>query len=200
MTDQILWFATRGAGVVTLLLTSAVASLGLLTVTRWQSSGWPRFLTAELHRTLALTSVVLLAIHVVTAIVDPYTSLGIAAAVVPLASTYRPVAVAFGVVSVDLFLAVLITSLVRDRIGLRAWRAVHWLAYGSWPLAVLHSVTAGSDAFSPWLLAVSGASVVAVALALVIRLSVAGSPRSRLAEVAGRSSSLQPMSAKDARR
>ena len=87
MTDQLLWFATRGAGVVSLLLASGVVVLGLLTTARWQRPGWPRFLTAELHRTVALVSVVFTALHVVTAIVDPYAQLGILAAIVPLASS-----------------------------------------------------------------------------------------------------------------
>ncbi len=191
MTDQILWFATRGAGIVSLLLSTGVVCLGLVTVVRWQGSGWPRFLTVELHRTVALLSLVFLGIHIATAVFDPFTSLGIVAAVVPLASSYRPVAVALGVISVDLTLAIIVTSLLRDRVGHRIWRAVHWLAYGAWPMAVLHSVTAGSDAFAPWMLAIVGVCIVAVAGALVWRLTAAASLRSSLATVTGTPSSLR---------
>ena len=140
MFDQILWFSTRGAGIVSLLLSTIVVCMGFATVARWQAPGWPRFLTVELHRSIALLSVVFVTIHVVTAILDPFTSLGVLAAIVPLASSYRPVAVALGVISVDLLLAVIITSLVRERIGHRLWRAVHWLAWAAWPMAVLHSL------------------------------------------------------------
>jgi sulfoxide reductase heme-binding subunit YedZ len=183
MSTQILWFATRGAGVVSLLLFSAVAVLGLLAVARTQAPWWPRFLTVGLHRNLALLSVVFLAIHILTAVLDPFTSLGLAAAVVPLASSYRPLAVAFGVVSVDLVAAVVITSLLRERIGHRIWRAVHWSAYAAWPLAVEHTLTAGSDAFAPWMLAITGLCVVAVAAALLWRMTAGGTNRSRLAAV-----------------
>ena len=165
MSTQILWFTTRGAGVVSLILFSAVACLGLLAVARTQTARWPRFLTVELHRNLALLSIVFLAIHIVTAIVDPFTNLGIAAALVPLASSYRPLPVAFGVVSVYLVLAIIVTSLLRERIGHRLWRAIHWASYAAWPLAVEHTLTAGSDAFSVWLLAIQGASVLAVSAA-----------------------------------
>lgn len=176
MSEQILWFASRGSGIVSLVLSSAVVCLGLLTVVRWQRPGWPRFLTVELHRRVALLSVVFLAIHIATAILDPYTSLGILAAVVPLASAYRPVAVALGVISLDMTLAVIITSLLRERLGHRTWRAVHWLAYGAWPLAVLHGFTAGSDASAPWMLAIEGACVIAVTAALAWRIT-SGDPR-----------------------
>jgi DMSO/TMAO reductase YedYZ heme-binding membrane subunit len=173
MSDQVLWFATRGFGVVSLVLSTAVVCLGFLIVVRWSRPGWPRFLTAELHRRVALLSIVFVGLHVATAILDPFTSLGLAAAIVPLASSYRPVAVAAGVISVDLVLAVIVTSLLRERLGHRAWRAVHWLAYGAWPLAVLHSLTAGSDAFAPWMVALTGLCVLAVVASLAWR-AVAG--------------------------
>ena len=185
MSTQILWFATRGSGIVSIILFSAVACLGLLGVARAQSTRWPRFLTVELHRNLALLSVAFLALHIVTAVLDPFTSLGIAAAIVPLASSYRPVAVALGVISVDLTLAVIVTSLLRERIGQRLWRAVHWAAYGAWPLAVVHTITAGSDAFAIWLLAVTALCIVAVGACLGWRLTAGGTNRSRLAAVAG---------------
>ena len=88
MNDQLYWFATRGAGVVSLLLFTAVMCIGILTTMRWQSHRWPRFLTAELHRSLALMSVVFLGFHIVTAIVDPFTNLGLAAALIPFASEH----------------------------------------------------------------------------------------------------------------
>jgi sulfoxide reductase heme-binding subunit YedZ len=188
MFDQVLWFAARGAGIVSLLLSTAVVCLGLLTAARWQRPGWPRFLTVELHRSVALVSVVFVGLHVLTAIVDPYAQLGLLAAIVPLASTYRPVAVAFGVISVDLLIAVLATSLIRDRIGQRTWRAVHWLAYAAWPLAVLHSLIAGSDAFAPWMLAMIAACCAAVVVTLAWRWSLERSGRALMPDVVERSS------------
>ena len=180
MTDQILWFATRGAGVVSLLLFTAVTCLGLLTVVRWQSGSWPRFLTAELHRNLALLSLVFLGAHIATAIMDPFTSLGLVAALIPFASSYRPLWVGLGVIAIDLIVALIVTSLLRERIGQRAWRTIHWASYAAWPLALVHGLGAGSDAFAPWLLAIQGGCSVAVGGALLWRLAVARSNRSRL--------------------
>jgi len=180
MSTQILWFATRGAGIVSLILFTAVACLGLLSAARTQSSWWPRFLTVEVHRSLALLSVAFVAVHVLTAVLDPFTHLGLAAALVPLSSAYRPLPVALGVLSVWLTAAVVVTSLVRDRIGHRAWRAIHWTSYASWPLALVHTLTAGSDAGASWLLAVAAACVLAVGVTLLVRATDAGTNRSRL--------------------
>ena len=100
---------------------------------------------AELHRTLSLFAVSLLVLHVVTAILDPFVTIGWAAAVLPFASPYRTLAIGLGALAVDLAGAVLVTSLARRRLGQRAtWRAVHWLAYLAWPVAFLHALTAGS--------------------------------------------------------
>ena len=183
MNDQILWFATRGAGVVSLLLFSAVTCLGILTVMRWQSASWPRFLTAELHRNLALLSVIFLVVHIVTAILDPFVTLGWLATVVPFASEYRPLWVGLGAISLDLLLAIVVTSLLRARVGQRAWRAVHWLAYGAWPLAVLHGIGTGSDTSAWWMRAIDVGCVAAVGAAVAWRLAAGRSNRSRLAGV-----------------
>jgi DMSO/TMAO reductase YedYZ heme-binding membrane subunit len=185
VTDQLYWFATRGAGIVSLLLFTAVVCIGIVTTMRWQSRSWPRFLTAELHRSLALMSVVFVVLHIVTAIVDPFTHLGLAAALLPFASSYRPLWVGLGVISLDLGLAVLVTSLLRAHVGQRLWRAIHWLAYGSWPLAMLHTIGSGSDSGATWMLAVEAACGGAVLVAVAWRLIAArGSNRDDLAWVA----------------
>jgi sulfoxide reductase heme-binding subunit YedZ len=194
VSDQILWFAARGAGVVSLLLFTATTCLGILTSTRWQTASWPRFLTAELHRNVALLSIAFLALHIVTAIVDPFTSLGVVAAAIPFASSYRPLWVGLGVIALDLLLAITITSLIRNVVGQRAWRAIHWAAYAAWPLALVHGLGAGTDAYSTWLLAIQGGCVLAVALALGWRIWAGGSNRDRLPEIvaAGRRAGSAP--------
>lgn len=179
MSTQILWFATRGAGIVSLLLFTAVVGLGVMTSVRWQARHWPRFLTAEVHRSIALLSVAFLALHIVTAVVDPYTALGWISALVPFASSYRPVWLGIGVISLDLVLALIVSSLLRDRIGHRAWRVIHWTAYASWPLALAHGIGTGSDASAPWMLGIDIACLGIVAAAVAWRIS-ARRPRANL--------------------
>ena len=178
MSDQLLWFATRGAGIVSLLMLTGVVVLGILNVSRWQAPSWPRFLTAGLHRNLSLLALVFLAVHIVTAIVDPFTALGPAAALIPFASSYRPLWVGLGVIAFDLLVALIVTSLIRARLGQRTWRAVHWLAYGAWPLAITHGIGAGSDAFALWMLGLDVLCAGLVGVAVVWRVATvrAGSP------------------------
>jgi DMSO/TMAO reductase YedYZ heme-binding membrane subunit len=67
-------------------------------------------------------------------------------------------------------LAVFITSLLRSRMRPGTWRAVHWLAYLSWPIALAHTFGMGTDASERWVIALGVACVLAVAAALVWRL------------------------------
>jgi methionine sulfoxide reductase heme-binding subunit len=133
--SQGLWFVSRASGLVLLVLFSAVIVLGVATRLGSAPRRWPRFVFAELHRTLALFSVAFLALHVVTAILDPFVSIGWAATVPPFLSGYRTLPIGLGTLAVDLGGAVLVTSLLRRRMGFGAWRAVHWLAYLARPVA-----------------------------------------------------------------
>lgn len=171
MNDRILWYTARGSGAVSLVLLSGVVVLGLLARARVEGRGWPRFLTVALHRDIALMSLVFLTLHVVTAVVDPFTHLGLVAATVPFGSYYRPFWLGLGTVSMELTLAVIATSLLRHVIGARAWRLIHWSSYAAWPMAVVHTLGTGTDAFSLWLLSITVLCVGGVVAALVLRIA-----------------------------
>jgi methionine sulfoxide reductase heme-binding subunit len=166
-----LWYASRATGVVTMLLLTAVLLLGILINRQGRLPGLPSFAVTGLHRNISLLAVAFLAIHVITAIVDPYVTIGLAAAVLPFASAYKPFWLGLGAISLDLVAALIVTSLARGRMGRRAWRGIHWLAYAAWPLAVAHSLGSSSDAHGGLVLGVLAGCVLAVVGALAWRLS-----------------------------
>lgn len=179
MNDTLLWYTTRGAGVVSMVLLSGVMALGLCTRARAGGRRWPRFLTAALHRDLALMAMAFLGLHIVTAVVDPYTHLGITAAIVPFGSSYRTVWLGLGTIAVELMLALVATSLVRGVIGQRVWRAVHWLALASWPVAIAHGLGTGSNSGSTWMRAITALCIAGVLGAAALRLRSPGDPLAR---------------------
>ncbi|HEX2321844.1 MAG TPA: ferric reductase-like transmembrane domain-containing protein [Streptosporangiaceae bacterium] len=169
--SQGLWLVSRASGVVLLILFSAVVVLGISTRTGATSRRWPRFAVAELHRTLSLFAVALLGLHVATALLDPYVSIGWISAVLPFTSHYETLAIGAGTLAVDIGGAVLITSLLRNRLGLRVWRAIHYLAYLAWPIAFVHAITAAVyDQHLWWVAASEWGSLTAVATAVIVRL------------------------------
>src|SRR5450755_4144782 len=145
-----MWYLTRGTGMMALLLLTTSMFLGIVAVNRWQSSRWPRFVTAALHRNLSLLSVVFVAVHVATTVIDGFAPIGWLDAVIPFRSPYRPLWLGLGAVSTDLLIAMIGTSLLRGRLGYRAWRAVHWSAYACWPVALLHGMGTGTDIRLGW--------------------------------------------------
>ena len=172
-----LWYLTRGSGAVALLLLTASVSLGVVTTLRLATARWPRFAVGRLHRNLTLLSVVFVALHVLTTVADGYAPIGLKDAVVPFASPYRPVWLGLGAVAFDLLLALVVTSYLRRHIGVRVWRGVHWLAYVSWPVALVHSLGTGSDARTSWLVALGFVCVAAVAASVLARVAVGGGTR-----------------------
>ena len=167
--EAVYWFLTRGLGVSALLLLTASLALGVLTSVRWRAQRWPRFVTAGLHRNLTLLAIAFVALHVVTTVADGYTPIGLKDAVIPFVSPYRPIWLGLGAIAFDLLIALVVTSLLRERIGYRVWRYVHWLAYAAWPVALVHALGTGTDARLGWMRSIGAACVAVVALAVLAR-------------------------------
>jgi hypothetical protein len=155
---------------VTLLLLTASVVLGVANVGRLHSTRWPRFVIEGVHRNVSLLAIAVLIVHIATSVLDPFAGIHLIDAVVPFVGSYRPFWLGLGAFASDLLLAVAITSLVRRRLGHGAWRAIHWLAYLCWPVAVMHTVGTGSDVKQVWLLALTAVCVVSVIVAVWARV------------------------------
>ena len=180
-TSSALWYLSRGTGVVTLTFLTISVLIGIVTSYRWSSPEWPRFVIEFVHRNVSLLVVAFLVLHVVTVVSDAYAPIGWKDAVIPFASPYRPIWLGFGAIASDLVLALVVTSLLRHRLGFRTWRVVHWLAYVCWPVAVVHGLGTGTDTTSGVVLVVTLICVVAVLVATAMRIvnALAGHPTGR---------------------
>jgi methionine sulfoxide reductase heme-binding subunit len=171
------WYLTRSTGAVALVLLTVSLAFGVVDVRRLQSPRWPRFVIDGLHRNASLLALVFLAIHILTSVLDSFAPVSLTDAFIPFLGSYRPFWLGLGAVSFDLILAVILTSLLRRRIGYDAWRATHWLSYASWPIALLHGFGTGSDVKSTWMLALS-IGCLGVVLAAVLARVLPGWPES----------------------
>jgi len=154
-----LWYATRATGLVSLVLLTASVLLGLLTAGRFSSQRWPRFLTQGMHRNVSLLVLVFLALHIGGTVLDSYTSIPLAAAFVPFASSYKTAWLSLGAVAFDLLLALIVTSLV---------------AYACWPVAVAHGLGIGTDRSVTWVIALTLACMACVGAAATWRILTLG--------------------------
>ena len=165
------WYLARGTGAVALVLLTASVVIGIVGTLRVVTARWPRFAIDSVHRDVSLLVLVVLVIHIVTSVLDGFAPITLLDGVIPFVSAYRPLWLGLGTLAFDLLVAIAITSLVRRRLGYRTWRTVHWLAYASWPVAVLHGLGTGSDVKQWWMLALTVVCIVAVLAAVWTRIA-----------------------------
>jgi len=169
--DKALWYLGRSSGIVSLVLLTLVVGLGIATRSGRPLPGLPRFAVSAVHRSASLLAVVFLTLHVVTLTLDPQSQLRWLDAVIPFGSHPKPLWIGLGAASLDLMVALVVTSLLRQRIGHRVWRAIHWTAYALWPFAVLHTIGTGTDMHRAWMLGLVATCTLAIAGLVGWRLS-----------------------------
>jgi predicted ferric reductase len=177
MNSAALWYLSRATGLVSFTLLSLVVVLGATLSARGRVPRLPRFAGVGLHRNVSLLALALLAVHIVTAIVDPFVTIGWVAVVIPFTSSYQAFWLGLGALAIDLTIALVVTSLLRFRLGPKTWKAIHWLAYAAWPIAAMHGIGAAADLQSGLLFGVTLLLIAAVATTVAWR--VAGPGRSR---------------------
>lgn len=185
MEGPFLWYLNRSTGMVILVLFTITTALGVLSTTGKAGKRVPSFVTQAVHRNVALLSVVMLVVHVVSAVVDSFVDIRWWQAVVPwIGSTYMPLWLGLGTLALDLIAVVTLTSLLRARMNHRAWRAIHLASYVGWAVSVAHGIGIGTDvrAGTTWAYALVGGSVLVVLAAGGLRLGRLAADRS-LAEV-----------------
>jgi sulfoxide reductase heme-binding subunit YedZ len=168
--SEALWALGRGTGIVALVMLTLSLVLGIVTRSGRPVPGLGRFGVADVHRTAALTGTGLIAAHVGSLLLDPYAQLHVVDLAFPFLADYRPLWLGLGTLAVDLLAVVTVVSLLRHRVGPRVFHAVHLATYALWPVALVHALGSGSDAWSPWFLGLAILSAGSVALAVGWRL------------------------------
>ncbi len=166
-----MWAFGRASGFIALALFTASVLLGILNRSGRPLLVLPRFSISLLHRNIALLAAVFLGLHVGSLLLDSYAKLRPVDVLVPFLGSFRPFWQGLGTVTLDLVAAVLVTALLRRRVGQRVFKAVHWLSYGVWPVAMAHAIGNGTDVGSMLFFFLAAASALAVAAAVVWRLS-----------------------------
>jgi predicted ferric reductase len=183
MSEQIWWYVARSTGYVAWGLLTASMIAGLLISTRMTKGRATPAWMLDLHRFIGGLSVVFVLLHLVGLVADSYVHFGIADLLVPYASSWKPGAVALGIVATHLLVAVEVTSLLMKRIPRRIWHAVHLVSYLVFWLSTFHMIAAGTDATNPLARIATALSIVVVVFFTIVRaLSGRGTRRSATSE------------------
>jgi predicted ferric reductase len=169
--DEALWALGRGTGVASLLLITVSVLLGILTRSGRPAFGLPRFAVTLVHRNASMLAMVFLVIHIVSLFFDPYAQLTLVDFVIPFLGADNTVWLGLGTLTFDLLIAITVTALLRNRIGLRAFRIVHWLTYAMWPIALAHAIGNGTDSGAGWFIALVVVTSASVLAAVIWRVS-----------------------------
>lgn len=169
MNPHVWWYLSRSSGIVAWLMLTASVLWGIVLATdlfpRWRRAAW----LLDLHRWLAGLAVVFVAGHLAALVADGYTQFGPRELLVPFASTWRPTAVALGVVAVWLLVAVEATALARKRLPDEWWRGIHIASYAVFWTVAVHGALAGTDASQTLYIVTSIVALVAIVFAASYR-------------------------------
>ena len=175
MSGNLPWDVARASGLVAWTLLAASVLWGLVITTRILE-GRPRpAWVLDIHRFLGGIATIFVVVHVGALMLDTYVGFGLTSVLVPFATTWHPVAVAWGIVAMYVLLAVEITSLLRSRLPKRAWRATHFASLPLFVIATIHGLFAGTDAREWFVL--FGATAITVVVAGLAGIRISNGPR-----------------------
>ena len=176
-----LWYLNRSTGLVLLALFSLTLLLGVLAHRGDAGTRVPRFAVQALHRNLALLSTVMLALHIASAVLDEYVDIRWWQSVIPWNLDYEPWWLALGILASNLAIAVVVTSLIRERLPHRLWLVLHLGTYPAWAISVAHGLGIGTDTGAGWATAVYLGCAAVVSLAMLVRFLPTRGRRTRSA-------------------
>jgi predicted ferric reductase len=175
------WYVARSGGMLAYLLVSASVVVGLLMSGRAKLKRWPRFALEDMHRFLGILAGAFIVVHGGALLLDGFLPFSLGQLLVPGTASYRPLAVAFGVVAAELLAALALTNHFRKKIPHDLWRRAHMLNFAVWVLALVHGLTAGTDTLTTWALLLYAGSAWIVLALLVHRVSLSwGTPATPL--------------------
>lgn len=140
-----LWWASRAFGFVAYVALWLAMLTGVLLSSARLPGSLDRKVLFELHQQWTLAAVIATTLHVLATVTNPHASIGPAEALIPYASAELRGPMALGALAFWLLGLLAVSSWLRTRIAPRTWRAIHTLAFGSFVVALAHSVSAGTD-------------------------------------------------------
>ncbi len=179
MNDKLWWYVARSGGLAAWWLLAAAVLWGLTLSTRVAAGKVTPAWLLDLHRFLGGLALSFTGVHVLALVADSWADFGPAEVLIPLASRWRPLPVALGVVGLYLLVAVEVTSLLRSRLPKRLWRAVHSTSFALFLLTTAHALTAGSEAGNGAVRISAVAMLAAFTFLVVYRAVVGVAPAAR---------------------
>jgi len=151
MSSMTMWIVLRAAGIGAYAMLYLAVAWGLLSTTSIVTKRVSKPSSILFHQFVSTVGVTLIGVHVVLLVIDSFMPFRWVDVLVPMHSTFRPVAITLGVLGMYGAVIVLVSSWLRKPIGTKVWRAIHLLAIPAFALALAHGVLAGTDTGRSWM-------------------------------------------------
>jgi methionine sulfoxide reductase heme-binding subunit len=183
--QHIFWIASRALGAVALILVAVSVGLGLVMATRTAKGPGVMARVRQLHEATALVALLAIAGHGIALLGDSYLRPGLSGIAIPFVMAHRPLWTGLGVVGGWLAALLGLSFYIRHRIGPRLWRQLHRWTLAVYLLAVIHTLGAGTDSRSFWMLVIVIATAAPIVVMAAVRLlpsdePARGRPRRRI--------------------
>lgn len=145
------WFLSRSTAFVALGLLWLSMVMGLL-ISDKLAKAWPGAQAAfPVHEYVSLLGLGFAAFHALILLGDRYVGYSLRQILLPFASSgYRPMWVGLGQLGLYVWAIVSATFYIRQKIGNKLWRLIHFASYFNFTVAIIHGLASGTDAGSPW--------------------------------------------------
>jgi len=165
------WYASRAAGIAAYLCLWLGLAGGLAMSSAWFDGFVGRARLLAIHQSATIAGIGLGFAHAFVLIPDGWSQFGLVDVLVPFGSYYERVDVGIGSLSLYLGAVVSASFWFRKRIGMKAWRMLHYSSALAFLGALWHGVRVGTDSGEMWLLGLYFVTTLAVVFALVVRLT-----------------------------
>lgn len=180
-----MWWAARALGLLAMVALFLSVLFGMFVSERGGGGLLDKGAVIHLHGRWALAAEVATVGHVLAVVVDPWSGVTPLAALVPATSATLTGPIALGTFAVWGLGLLVVTTAIGKKLSRTAWRAVHATAFGTFVLALVHGITAGSDLGSPvvrGLYLVTAALLVGAVAQRLLLAAGAPAPRTRPGE------------------
>ena len=166
------WYLSRGSSFAAMSLLWLSMALGL-GITNKMARIWPGLpATFAIHEYVSLLGLAFAIFHALILMGDKYISFSLAQIVIPFTTVgYKPLLVGLGQVSFYVWLMVALSFYVRSRIGSKVWRALHYISFLCYCVALYHGISSGTDTKELWAQVyywISGASLLFLLMQRII--------------------------------
>lgn len=168
---QVFWYVSRGSAIAAYALLWISLLMGLVMSNRL-SRWWPGVAAAyDLHQFVSLAGMFFVALHALILMGDQYIHYSLLQVLLPFASQqYKPLFIGLGQLGLYLWLILVLSFYIRQRLGQRTWRALHYVGFIAYLFALVHGLASGSDTALPWMQGIYWATGGILLFLLVLRI------------------------------